>query len=44
VSGVVIGGFKFVIAAYVISTIVLGGYVLSVLVRLRQERRAAKER
>ena len=36
-SGVVAGGWEFVIAAYVVSGIVLGGYLASVLVRYRTE-------
>ena len=36
-SGVVTGGWEFVIAAYVVSTVVLGGYLASVLLRYRAE-------
>jgi heme exporter protein CcmD len=38
-SGVVSGGWEFVIAAYAMTALVLGGYAVSVLVRYRAERR-----
>lgn len=41
-TGVVQGGWEFVIAAYAISAAVLGGYATSVLVRYRAERRRAQ--
>lgn len=37
-SGVIEGGWEFVIAAYVVSAAVLGGYWLSIFIRLRGER------
>ncbi len=37
-TGVVSGGWEFVWAAYGVTVVVLGGYVGSVLVRLRAER------
>jgi hypothetical protein len=44
-SGVIEGGWGFVVAAYVVSAAVLGAYATSVFLRLRSEKaRAAKER
>jgi hypothetical protein len=41
---VIQGGWEFVIAAYTVSAVVLGGYALSVFLRLRGEKaRAARE-
>ena len=37
-SGVIQGGWEFVVAAYVISAAVLGGYAISVHARFRRER------
>lgn len=37
-SGVVSGGWEFVIAAYAVSAAVLGGYAVSVILRYRAER------
>jgi hypothetical protein len=42
-SGVLQGGWEFVIAAYVVTALVLGGYTLSVIARHRAER-ARRER
>jgi len=42
--GVIEGGWEFVIAAYVVTAVVLGGYGFSVFSRLRSEtRRAGRE-
>jgi hypothetical protein len=41
-SGVVLGGWEFVAAAYTVTALVLGGYTLSVLLRHRAERRRAQ--
>ena len=38
-SGVVQGGWEFVIAAYVVTSVVLGSYAASVFLRYRNERR-----
>jgi hypothetical protein len=43
-SGVISGGWEFVTAAYTITAIVLGGYIVSVLSRFAKEREAAKRR
>jgi hypothetical protein len=44
VSGVIAGGWEYVIAAYVATAVALGGYAVSVFVRWRNERsRAAVE-
>jgi hypothetical protein len=44
VTGVVQGGMEFVIAAYVVSAAVLGGYAASVFLRYSAEKkRAARE-
>ena len=40
-SGVVQGGWEFVVAAYLVTAAVLGGYATSVFVRLRYERSRA---
>jgi hypothetical protein len=37
-SGVIQGGWEFVIAAYVVTAVVLGGYTASVFLRSRSER------
>ena len=37
-SGVLQGGWEFVIAAYVVTALVLGGYTFSVIARHRAER------
>ena len=43
-SGVVQGGWEYVIAAYAVTAAVLGGYAVSIFFRLRTERqRAAKQ-
>lgn len=43
-SGVVQGGWEFVVAAYLVTAAALGGYATSVFLRLRNERsRAATE-
>jgi hypothetical protein len=41
-SGVVQGGWEFVIAAYAVSALVLGGYALSLHHRYRSERARAE--
>lgn len=41
-SGVVQGGWEFVTAAYLVTAAVLGGYAVSVLVRLGAEKRRAE--
>jgi hypothetical protein len=41
VTGIVQGGWEFVVAAYVLSAVVLGGYATSVFARYRRERRRA---
>ncbi|MFI5183997.1 MAG: hypothetical protein ACHQNV_06345 [Vicinamibacteria bacterium] len=41
-SGVIQGGWGFVVAAYVVSAVVLGGYALSVLARYRAERKRSQ--
>jgi hypothetical protein len=38
--GVVTGGWNFVIAAYTVTLVVLGVYGISLITRLRQERKA----
>jgi hypothetical protein len=44
-SGVVQGGMEFVIAAYVITALMLGGYAVSIFLRQRaEEKRDARER
>jgi len=43
-SGVISGGWEFVTAAYSITAIVLGVYVVSVLLRFSKEREAARRR
>jgi hypothetical protein len=44
VSGVIAGGWEYVIAAYVATAVALGGYAASVFLRYRNERnRAAVE-
>ncbi len=40
-SGVVQGGWEFVVAAYTVTAAVLGAYTASVFVRLRAERQRA---
>lgn len=40
-SGVVQGGWEFVVAAYLVTAVVLGGYATSVFLRLRHERSRA---
>jgi hypothetical protein len=40
--GVIEGGWEFVIAAYVVTAVVLGGYLFSVFSRLRAEARRAE--
>jgi hypothetical protein len=37
VTGVITGGWEFVIGAYVLSALVLGGYLLSVILRHSRE-------
>jgi hypothetical protein len=39
--GVIQGGTEFVVAAYVVTALVLGGYAASVIVRFRRARQAA---
>jgi hypothetical protein len=41
VSGVVQGGWEFVVAAYTVTATVLGAYAASVFLRLRAERQRA---
>ncbi len=41
-SGVILGGWGFVVAAYTVTTLVLTGYTVSVLLRHRLERRRAE--
>lgn len=43
-SGVISGGWEFVTAAYAITAIFLGGYVVSVLARFSRESKAARRR
>jgi heme exporter protein CcmD len=43
-TGVIEGGTEFVWAAYVVTALVLGGYVASVLARLRKARRGGPPR
>jgi hypothetical protein len=43
-SGVITGGWEFVTAAYTITAIVLGTYVISVLSRYSKESKAARRR
>lgn len=43
-SGVISGGWEFVTAAYTITAIFLGAYVVSVLVRFSKESNAARRR
>jgi hypothetical protein len=40
--GSIQGGWEFVWAAYLVSAVVLGGYAVSVMVRLRAERARAE--
>jgi heme exporter protein D len=40
--GSIQGGWEFVWAAYLVSTVVLGGYAVSVILRLRAERARAQ--
>jgi hypothetical protein len=43
-SGVIEGGWEYVVAAYAVSAAVLGGYAVSVFLRLRSEKaRAARD-
>jgi hypothetical protein len=42
-SGVIQGGWEFVIAAYAVSAALLGGYAASVHARYRRERRRKEE-
>ncbi len=39
-----IGGWNFIVAAYIAAAVVLGGYSLSLVLRLRQEREITRER
>jgi hypothetical protein len=43
-TGVIQGGTEFVIAAYVITALVLGGYTASVVARFRRARRGVPPR
>jgi len=43
-SGVISGGWEFVTAAYAITAVFLGGYVVSVLARFSRESKAARRR
>jgi len=43
-TGVIHGGWGFVIAAYSVSAVVLSGYALSIYLRYRSERTRAKGR
>jgi len=43
-SGMISGGWEFVTAAYVVTAIVIGSYVISVLTRFSKERAAARRR
>ena len=43
-TGVIQGGTEFVIAAYVVTALVLGGYTASVVARFRRARRGAPPR
>jgi len=43
-SGMISGGWEFVVAAYVITAIVIGSYVISVLTRFSKERTAARRK
>jgi len=38
------GGWNFIIAAYIAAAVLLGGYSVSLMTRLRREREAAGER
>jgi len=40
-SGIVQGGWEFVIAAYLVTAVALGGYAASIFVRLAAEKRRA---
>lgn len=40
--GTIVGGWEFVWAAYLVSAAVLGGYAVSVVLRLRAERARAE--
>jgi hypothetical protein len=40
-SGVIVGGWSYVVTAYVVTVVVLAAYTASVLLRLRAERRKA---
>lgn len=42
--GVISGGWEFVHAAYILTAVVLGAYVISVLSRFSKERAAAERR
>jgi acyl-coenzyme A thioesterase PaaI-like protein len=43
-TGVIHGGWSFVVAAYSVTAVVLGGYALTIYLRYRSERdRAARE-
>jgi hypothetical protein len=42
VSGVIAGGWEYVVAAYVVTGMVLLGYAVSILARLRAESRRAE--
>lgn len=43
-SGMIAGGWEYVTAAYVVTAIIIGSYVISVLTRFSKERAAAKRR
>jgi hypothetical protein len=43
-TGMISGGWEFVIAAYTLTAIVIGSYVVSVLSRFSKERAAARRR
>jgi len=43
-SGVISGGWEFVTAAYTLTAIILGTYVISVLLRFSKESKAARRR
>lgn len=43
-TGMIQGGWNFVIAAYVVSALVYGGYVLSVWLRLRESEKLEQSR
>ncbi|MGD8278041.1 MAG: hypothetical protein PVH00_08440 [Gemmatimonadota bacterium] len=38
------GGWNFIIAAYIAAAVLLGGYSISLMARLRRERQVARER